>query len=71
MAVENPMVIDRLWRDFGEDQEKREVITYCDGCGEEIYEDEDIYIFEDAVLHQDSTCCEEYISSAGQLAVAR
>jgi hypothetical protein len=69
MAVENPMVIDSLWND--EEQEEKTVITYCDGCGEEIYEDEDIYIFEDAVLHQDSTCCEEYISSAGQLAVAR
>ena len=69
MAVENPMVIDSLWNE--EEQEEKPVITYCDGCGEEIYEDEDIYIFEDAVLHQDSTCCEEYISNAGQLAIAK
>jgi hypothetical protein len=70
MSVENPLVIDSLWREFEEEQEGREVITYCDGCGEEIYEGEDVYIFDDVVLHQDSICCEKYISNTGHLAIA-
>jgi len=46
---------------YGYLEPEPKIIAYCDGCGEGIYEGQDIYEFEDVILHQDSQCCEDYI----------
>ena len=68
MSLENPMVIDSLWKEF---EKEPKVVAYCDGCGEEIYEGQDIYVLDDVMLHQESACCEEYISNAAYLETAK
>ena len=65
MGIENPMVIDSLWRDF---EKEPEIICECKGCGEEIYEGEDILEVdgpdgEKVYLHQDNSCTYEYVES--------
>ena len=48
---------------YGYLEPEPKIITYCDGCGKEIFEGDDIYEFEDVILHQNSECCENYISN--------
>ncbi|MDR7237169.1 hypothetical protein [Neobacillus drentensis] len=66
--IENPMVIDSLWRDR---EKEPEVIDECLGCLEDIVAGEDVYKFvsvtgETVRVHQNSECCQQYI---GALAV--
>jgi len=37
------------------------VVAYCEGCGGEIYEDEDIYVVDDVILHYDLECLVQYV----------
>jgi len=37
------------------------VVAYCEGCGGEIYGDEDIYVVGNAILHYDWECLERYV----------
>jgi hypothetical protein len=70
--IENPMVIDSLWRD----QEKEpEVIDECLGCQEEIVAGEDVYKFvsvtgETVRVHQNVECCQQYIAAMAVCEVA-
>lgn len=47
-----------------------QIVAYCDGCGEEIYEGDDVYVFEDVILHQEARCCEDYIGHFATMKVA-
>lgn len=47
-----------------------QIVAYCDGCGEGIYKGDDVYEFEDVILHQNSECCENYISNFAVTRVA-
>jgi len=40
------------------------VVAYCEGCGGEIYEGEDIYVVDNATLHYDLECLERYVDPA-------
>ena len=55
---------------YGYLEPEPKVIAYCDGCGEEIYEGDDVYVFEDVMLHQDAHCCEDYIGHFATTKVA-
>lgn len=46
------------------------VVDYCEGCGEEIFEGEDVYDYNGAMIHQESMCCMEYISNSAISTVA-
>ena len=50
---------------YGHPDIEPEIVGECEGCGGDIYEGEDIYDFNGALLHQDSSCCKEFISNAG------
>lgn len=65
--IENPMVIDRLWADKEQDLK---VIGECEGCHEDILEGQDIYVFNDGMVHQDQECCIQYIGSISIIKVA-
>lgn len=67
--IEDPRIIQINRTGYLKGESK--VVGYCDGCGEEIFEGEDIYVLDDVVLHQDSLCCQDYISNAGRLEVAK
>jgi hypothetical protein len=64
MEVENPMVIDSLWKH----QEKEpEVIDECVGCLEDIYKGEEAYKFasitgQEVMVHQRADCCMQFIA---------
>jgi hypothetical protein len=70
--IENPMVIDSLWRD----QEKEpEVIDECVGCLEDIVAGEEAYKFvsvtgEIVRVHQNQECCQQYIAAMAVCEVA-
>lgn len=38
------------------------VMAECAGCGGEIYEGEDVYVVENAILHADWDCLYQYIN---------
>ena len=59
--IENPAVIDALWRH--QEQPKPKVVAYCEGCEEEIVEGQDIFDLNGCFLHHDSECCRQYIGS--------
>jgi hypothetical protein len=72
MNVENPMVIDSLWR---EREKKPKVIDECVGCMEDIFEGEDVYEFtsitgQTVMVHQKSGCCQHYVSDISNCKVA-
>lgn len=49
--LENRMIIDSEWKWMERDPE---IIGYCEFCGEEIYDGEDAYRFnDDVLLHED------------------
>lgn len=69
--IENPMVIDRLWR-FHEEEPK--VAGECPGCEKDITYGEDILEFEFAgetvLLHQDSECAYQFVAAMAMCKVA-
>ena len=38
------------------DQQDAEVMAYCEGCGGEIYEGEDVYVVDGVILHAEWEC---------------
>jgi hypothetical protein len=60
MDIENPMVLDILWK-------KRipRLIGECAGCYGDIYDDEQAFEmqteFGTALIHNDSTCCHQFV----------
>ena len=62
MGLEHPAIARTIRTGYPEPEP--EVVGICEGCGEDIYEGDDIYDFNGAMIHQDSGCCEEYISNA-------
>jgi hypothetical protein len=72
MNIENPMVIDSLWR--GKEQEPK-VISECVGCKDDIFAGQDVYEFtneagETVLIHDNLECCREYISDMSRCLVA-
>jgi len=61
MSVENPMIV--------EEREPR-VVTECDGCLEEIFAGEEVYVFDGGITHRDSECCKSYIANKSVSKVA-
>ena len=60
--IENPIVSDR----HPIRQEEPRIIGYCEGCGGEIYEGDDILEFTDGLMiHQDEWCAYEYCCKFG------
>lgn len=62
--IENPMVVDRLWRHF---EEEPKVFSVCAGCEDEIYMGEDILEFENDIgdtvyLHAEDRCAYQYVA---------
>ena len=61
--IENPMVIDSLWR---EREQESKVIGECSGCEEDIYSNEQWFDFvikgENYLAHQDKECCYQFIA---------
>ena len=43
------------------DPQEAEVMAYCEGCEGEIYEGEEVYVVENAILHADWDCVVQYI----------
>ena len=43
------------------DPQGAEVMAYCEGCGGEIYEGEDVYVVEGEILHAERECLMQYI----------
>jgi hypothetical protein len=65
--IENPMVIDSLWKYR---EQEPEIIGTCEGCGDDILEGEDIYDFDGGLVHQDSDCCLQYVANMSRCRVA-
>lgn len=67
--VENPRVIDSLWR-----EKEPKVMGECAGCQEDIYTGEDVYEFDDydqtILIHQKSECCMQYVAEMSVCRVA-
>ena len=66
--IQHPAITRTMSTGYPEPEPK--VIAYCDGCGEEICEGDDVYVFEDVILHQDAHCCEDYIGHFAIMKVA-
>ena len=43
------------------DPQGADILAYCEGCGGEIYEGEDVYIVNGAILHSERDCLYQYI----------
>ncbi len=43
------------------DPQEAEVKAYCEGCGGEIYQGEDVYVVDDVILHAEWDCLYQYI----------
>ena len=43
------------------DPQEAEVMTYCEGCGGEIYQGEDVYDVEGVILHAEWECLVKYL----------
>lgn len=65
--VENPMVIDSLWRHL---EQEPKVVGECEGCHEDILEGDDVYDFDGGLVHQDSECCMQYVANMSVCKVA-
>ena len=64
--IENPMVIDRLWKH--QEQEPKTIGYHCEGCGAEIMEGQEILELtnsdgETIMLHLNAECCFQFIAS--------
>jgi hypothetical protein len=61
--IENPMVIDRLWRHH---EQEPKVIGECAGCWGDITANEHWYEFQEGkevvLVHQESECCKQYVA---------
>lgn len=61
--IENPMIIDSLWRDR---EKEPEVVGECAGCEEGIRANEDWYGFMlpdgERMIHQNAECCQQFIA---------
>ena len=51
----NCMNLDRFSQGLPDPQDA-DVLAYCDCCGKEIYEGEEVYIVYDAVIHAEDEC---------------
>lgn len=72
MEVENPMVVDSLWR---EKEKEPAVFGECAGCMENIVACEDYYELEDSLgntvlVHQTSDCCWHYVAEISECKTA-
>lgn len=65
--IENPMVVDSHWRHL---ERVPEVVGTCEGCGEDIVAGDDIYDFDGGLVHQDSSCCMDYVANMSRCRVA-
>lgn len=70
--IENPMVIDAIWRNY---EKEPAIVGECAGCLEDIYEGENILVFDDVhgetvMVHQDSECTYQYVSGMAYCKVA-
>ena len=54
------MNLDRFSQGLPDPQDA-DVLAYCDSCGKEIYEGEEVYIVHDAVIHAEDECLFEYL----------
>lgn len=54
------MNLDRFSQGFP-DPQAANVLAYCESCGLEIYEGEEVYVTHDAILHADEQCLYEYL----------
>lgn len=43
------------------DPQEAKVKAYCEGCGGEIYEGEDVYVVDGVILHAERDCLYQYI----------
>jgi len=43
------------------DPQDADVLAYCEGCGGEIYEGEDVYVVDGVILHAELDCLYQYI----------
>ena len=43
------------------DPQDADVLAYCEGCGGEIYEGEDVYVVDGVILHAEWDCLYQYI----------
>lgn len=43
------------------DQQSANVMAYCEGCGGEIYEGQDVYVVDNEILHAEWDCLMQYI----------
>ena len=44
------------------DPQEASVACYCEGCGREIYEGEDVWLLNSGeIVHQDTDCLKDYI----------
>lgn len=70
--VENPMIRDRFWYRFERFEPK--IVGECAGCKEEVFDYEEVYevqeFGEKIIIHQDSTCCQQFISEIGRCKLA-
>jgi len=54
------MNLDRFSQGLPDPQDA-DVLAYCEGCGREIYEGEDVYRVGSDILHADRECLVQYI----------
>jgi len=54
------MNLDRFSQGLPDPQDA-DVLVYCEGCGGEIYEGEDVYVVDGAILHAELDCLYQYI----------
>jgi len=43
------------------DPQEADIKAYCEGCGGEIYEGEDVYVVDGVILHAEWDCLYQYI----------
>lgn len=59
--IENPIVVDALWKP------EPKVIGECEGCGQDIYSYEHYYDMQDTedivLIHQNKDCCTEFVAN--------
>jgi hypothetical protein len=65
MQVENPMVLPNGYGIRDPQSVDRKLVGYCAGCGEGIYEGDEIIELGDEMIHESSSCAYDYCSSIG------
>jgi hypothetical protein len=69
--IENPMVVDSLWKDR---EQQPKVIGDCAGCQEDVLAGEDVYEFDDfgqtLLIHQKPECCQHYVAEMSVCRIA-